>query len=354
MTLQANIPLSPFTTIGLGGRARFFATCSEEADLREALLHAKEKRLRVHVLGGGSNTIFAGEEFDGLILQIATRGVRYTERDADVLVSAAAGEPWDPLVLSCIERGLGGLECLSGIPGLVGATPMQNVGAYGQEVAETILSVEALDRASFRAVTFPGAECRFGYRTSRFKQEDAERYIITAVTFRLTPGARPSLRYPELQHSVEQSVDLEALEGGRPALGAVRDAVLRLRRGKSMVIDPADPESRSVGSFFTNPVVPPKIFESLEKRWKAGGGMNPVPHFPAGSLVKIPAAWLVEHAGFPKGLRVGNVGISRRHALALVNRGGTSAELLALAEAIESAVRQRFGIGLVREPVIVR
>jgi UDP-N-acetylmuramate dehydrogenase len=258
VTFQANIPLSPFTTIGLGGKARFFVTCSSEADLREALMHAREKRLRVHVLGGGSNTIFAGEEFDGLILQVASRGVRYEERSSNVLVSAAAGEPWDPLVQSCIRRGLGGLECLSGIPGLVGATPIQNVGAYGQEVAETILSVEALDRTSLRTVTFPGAECRFGYRTSRFKQEDAEQYIITAVTFRLTPGARPTLRYPELQRSVHQSVDLSALGGGggKEALGAVRDAVLRLRRGKSMVIDPADPESRSVGSFFTNPVVP--------------------------------------------------------------------------------------------------
>ncbi len=354
MRLQANIPLSPFTTIGLGGKARFFTACSTEADFQEALSHAKEKHLRVHVLGGGSNTIFAGEEFDGLILQIANRGVHYTERDTDMLVEAAAGEQWDPFVRSCVERGLGGLECLSGIPGLVGATPMQNVGAYGQEVSETIVSVEALDRASFRTVTFPGTECRFGYRTSRFKQEDAERYIITAVTFRLTPGARPSLRYLELQRLVEQSVNLKTLEGGRAALGVVRDAVLRLRRGKSMVIDPADPESRSVGSFFTNPVVPLEIFEALEKRWKAGGGADPVPHFPAGSLVKIPAAWLVEHAGFPKGFHAGNVGVSRHHALALVNRGGTSAELLALAEAIENAVRQCFGIGLVREPVIVR
>lgn len=354
MTLQANIPLAPFTTIGLGGKARFFTVCSTEADLREALSHAREKRLRVHVLGGGSNTIFAGEEFDGLILHVTNRGVRYTEMGSDVLVSAAAGEQWDSFVRSCVERGLGGLECLSGIPGLVGATPMQNVGAYGQEVSETIVSVEVMDRVSFRTVTFQGAECRFGYRTSRFKQEDAGRYIIVAVTFRLTPGARPSLRYLELQHMVEQSVNPETLGGGRPALGAVRDAVLRLRRGKSMVIDPADPESRSVGSFFTNPVVPPQIFEALEKRWKAGGGTDPVPQFPVGSLVKIPAAWLVEHAGFPKGFRAGNVGVSRHHALALVNRGGTSAELLALAEAIENAVRRCFGIDLVREPVIVR
>ncbi len=354
MTLQANISLAPLTTIGLGGSAKFFAACPTEADLREALLHAREKRLRVHVLGGGSNTIFAGEEFDGLVLQVANRGVRHTERGTDVLVRAAAGEPWDPFVRSCIERGLGGLECLSGIPGLVGATPMQNVGAYGQEVSETILSVEALDRASLRTLTFAGAECRFGYRTSRFKREDAERYIITAVTFRLAPGARPSVRYPELQRSVRQSVDLDALEGGRQALGAVRDVVLRLRRGKSMVVDPADPESRSVGSFFTNPVVPPEIFESLENRWKAGGGTDPVPHFPAGPLVKIPAAWLVEHAGFPKGFRAGNVGVSCNHALALVNRGGTSGELLALAESSEETVRARFGIGLVREPVIVR
>ncbi len=354
MTLQTDIPLAPFTTIGLGGRARFFASCPTETDLREALKHGRDRGLPVHVLGGGSNTIFDDEGFAGLVLQVSNRGIHVTEQGTDVLVRAAAGEPWDPFVHFCIERGLGGLECLSGIPGSVGATPLQNVGAYGQEVAETILTVEAMDRISQRPQEFSCAECGFGYRTSRFKEEERDRYLITSVTFRLTPRARPSLRYPELQRSVQRSVDLDALGNGRPALTAVRNAVLGLRRSKSMVIDPADPDSRSVGSFFTNPVLTRDSFRTLEERWKTGGRTDAVPHFPAGSSVKVPAAWLVEQAGFPKGFRKGNVGISKNHALALVNRGGTSAELLTLAAEIENAVSARFGVRLVREPVIVQ
>ena len=350
---QTDILLSPFTTIGLGGAARLFATCTSEADLREALTDARREQVRVHILGGGSNTIFPDGGFPGLVIHTAMTGVEFTERGAQLLVRAAAGEPWDRFVEACVNRGLGGLECLSGIPGLVGATPIQNVGAYGQEVADTILSVEALDRSTLAPVSIPGQECRFGYRTSRFRQEDAGRYVITAVTFSLTPNAPPSLRYAELRRAVEQSVDLRTLEGGRPALTAVRAAVLALRRGKSMVVDPADPESRSVGSFFTNPIVSPDIFTALDQQWRETGNAGVIPHFPAGASVKIPAAWLVEQSGFTKGYARGGVGVSRRHALALVNRGGTTAELLALAGEIERAVHSRFGIQLEREPVIV-
>jgi UDP-N-acetylmuramate dehydrogenase len=354
VTIETNIPLARFTTIGLGGAASFFVTCSSDADLRDALAHAHRERMRVHILGGGSNTIFADGGFPGLVIHASMTGLEFTERGAHVLVRAAAGEKWDPLVEACVSRGLGGLECLSGIPGLVGATPMQNVGAYGQEVADTILSVEALDRTTVTPVTIPGPQCGFGYRTSRFRREHADRYAITAVTFSLLPGATPSLRYPELRREVEQSVDLSALKSGQPALSAVRTAVLALRRSKSMVVDPADPESRSVGSFFTNPVVPPETFLVLEEGWKKSGSPGPVPHFPAGASVKIPAAWLVEHAGFPKGFSRGGVGVSRHHALALVNRGGTTADLLALANEIERAVHSRFGIRLEREPVILQ
>jgi UDP-N-acetylmuramate dehydrogenase len=352
LTIQANIPLAAFTTIGLGGTARFFAACNSDADLREALSHARREHLRVHILGGGSNTIFADEGFSGLVLSMAMTGVEFTDRGTHVLVRAAAGEPWDRIVEASIDRGLSGLECLSGIPGLVGATPMQNVGAYGQEVADTILSVEAVDRSSLHSVTFSKAECRFGYRTSRFKQEDSDRFVITGVAFSLATHARPSLRYPELQRAVDRTVNFNTMESGRPALTAVRDAVLRLRRSKSMVVDPADPNTRSVGSFFTNPVVPPATFHAIEDRWKAGG--SPIPHFPAGSSVKIPAGWLVERAGYPKGFQKGRVGVSLHHALALVNHGGTTAELLTLAGEIEDAVYLRFGIRLEREPVIVQ
>jgi UDP-N-acetylmuramate dehydrogenase len=354
MTVQANIPLASFTTIGLGGAARFFAVCSDVSELRDALSYARNAHLRLHVLGGGSNTIFPDRGFDGLVLHAAMRGMRFQEEDEHVFLRASAGEPWDRTVETCTERGLGGLECLSGIPGLVGATPIQNVGAYGQEVADTVFSVEALNRTSQQKVSFSRKECRFGYRTSRFKQEDADRYVITAVTFSLTPHARPLIRYPELQRLLEDSIDLDTLERGRPALAAVRDGVLKLRRSKSMIIDPGDPNTRSVGSFFTNPVVSPEDFGTIEKRWRAGENADPIPHFPAGSSVKIPAGWLVEHSGFPKGFRKGNVGISVNHALALVNRGGTAAELLALAAEIEDAVRSRFGIRLEREPVIVQ
>lgn len=354
MIVQTNIPLAPFTTIGLGGSARYFVSCSNVADLRDALNYAGDAHLRLHVLGGGSNTIFADNGFEGIVLHIAIRGIQFQEEDKRVFVRTSAGEPWDRTVEACIERGLGGLECLSGIPGLVGATPIQNVGAYGQEVGDMIFSVEALDRASLQKMLFSRAECRFGYRTSRFKQEDAGRYAITAVTFSLTPHARPLIRYPELQKTVEGSVDLDALEPGRPALAAVRDAVLSLRRGKSMVIDPGDPNTRSVGSFFTNPVISPENFGAIEKRWRGEGNAGSIPHFPAGSSVKIPAGWLVEHSGFPRGFSKGNVGVSINHALALVNRGGTTAELLSLATEIEIAVRSRFGIPLEREPVIVQ
>jgi UDP-N-acetylmuramate dehydrogenase len=350
MTIQSNILLSPFTTIGLGGTARFFAACNSTTDLRDALAHAGREQLRVHILGGGSNTIFGDGEFRGLVIHTAMTGVEFVEKGGQVLVCAAAGEPWDLFVQTCIDRGLGGLECLSGIPGLVGATPMQNVGAYGQEVANTILTVEAVDRTSLQPVTFAGSECRFGYRTSRFKQDDAGRYVITAVTFSLAPSARPSIRYPELQRAVQQTVTIDTLESGKPSLTALRHAVLTLRRGKSMVIDPADPNTRSVGSFFTNPVVSRGTFEEIANRWKG----DSIPHFPAGASVKIPAGWLVERAGFPKGYRKGRAGVSAHHALALVNLGGTTAELLALAGEIEHAVHLRFGIQLEREPVIVQ
>ena len=226
MTIQTNISLTPFTTIGLGGPARFFAACSSEADLREALSHAHREQLRVHILGGGSNTVFADEGFSGLVLYMTITGVEFTDRGTNVLARAAAGEPWDRIVEASVDRGLGGLECLSGIPGFVGATPMQNVGAYGQEVADAILSVDAVDRTTLQPVTFSNVECRFGYRTSRFKQEDSERFVITAVTFSLAAHGGPSLRYPELQRAIDRTINLNTLGNGRPALTAVRDAVL--------------------------------------------------------------------------------------------------------------------------------
>jgi UDP-N-acetylmuramate dehydrogenase len=281
------------------------------------------------------------------------RGLSFREEGGYVYVTAAAGESWDDFVRICVERGLAGLECLSGIPGSVGAAPIQNIGAYGQEVAETLHALTAFSRDSFQETRFAGADCRFGYRQSRFKGVDRGRYVITAVTFRLLPQGRPQVRYTELQRYLEERDDLAALGGGRPALEAVRAAVLALRRTKSMVVDPADPHSRSVGSFFLNPILSPDTVQQLEARWRQGGGREPLPRFSSLEGIKVPAAWLVERAGFTRGTRRGGVGVSAHHCLALVNYDGTTRELLALAREVQEAVQERFGVWLEMEPEVV-
>lgn len=353
LVIRQKVKLATYTTLGLGGPARKFALCQTENQIREALTFAQSHDLRVFVMGGGSNTIFSDRGYDGLVIKISIKGLTFDSSGNAVLARAGAGEEWDTFVQQCIARGLGGIECLSGIPGLVGATPIQNVGAYGQEVADTIVSVEGLDRFSQEPITLTAADCKFGYRMSRFKSDDASRIIITAVTFSLMPNAPAVIRYPELQQLIDQSVDLHALKSGVKALTTVRAVVLQLRRSKSMVIDPNDPHAKSVGSFFMNPVVTLADFDDVQSRWKAMGGTDEVPHFPAGRKVKIPAAWLVEKSGFPKGFRHGGAGVSANHSLALVNYGCTTQELLALASMIEAGVREKFGIQLRREPVLV-
>lgn len=366
--LQTGVPLAPRTTIGLGGRARYFAACRTVGQVRAALRYARERGWPLQILGGGSNIVFADAGYAGLVLKVDIAGITFEEqgpkahqpspgdsdrRPGQVDVTAGAGEAWDALVRWSIERDLAGLECLSGIPGSVGATPVQNVGAYGQEVSDTLVSLRAVDQASLEVVSFSGEECRFAYRRSRFKREDRGRYVITEVTLRLERFGRPTLRYPELARYVEAQVGLDSLEAGRPALEAVRAAVLALRRSKSMLADPDDPDARSVGSFFLNPVLSPAGFRELEARWREAGGQGEVPTFPAAGGIKVPAAWLVERAGFPKGYRRGGVGVSDKHALALVNRGGTTGELLALAGEIQERVYERFGARLEVEPVVV-
>lgn len=353
LTIQRNIPLAPLTTLGLGGPAAEFAACTTIDDLRQAVRSTVVRMAPLHILGGGSNTIVPDEGTTGLVVHIALRGVKFTDDGDGVLVDAAAGEPWDELVLRCINEGLGGLECLSGIPGLVGATPIQNVGAYGQEVSQTIVHVDVLDRSTLEERTFAGGECGFRYRQSRFKSDDAGRFILTSVTFRLRKQARPEIRYPELGRYLQEIGETVSLPAGKPALDVVRNAVLTLRKRKSMVIDPADPNTRSVGSFFVNPVLHPAELEEAKRRWTGSGGDVPLPTFPSDEGLKIPAGWLVEHAGFPKGYRKGGAGISANHALALVNYGGTTRELLELAEEIQAVVFGRFGIRLEREPVVL-
>jgi UDP-N-acetylmuramate dehydrogenase len=257
-----------------------------------------------------------------------------------VLLTAAAGEDWDKFVGYCVDRDLAGIECLSGIPGFVGGTPVQNVGAYGQEVSETIVAVRCCDRSTGRIIELQNGDCGFAYRSSIFNSTHRNSYIVLAVTFRLVKGGGPKIVYKDLA---------EHLAGEAPSLCGTRAAVLAIRRAKSMVIDPGDPNSKSAGSFFKNPIVAVDILESIASAY------GPVPHFPASDgSVKIPAAWLIERAGFHKGYVLGNAGISTNHSLAIINRGGASAaEIMTLKDRIAGAVRARFGIELKPEPVFV-
>ena len=350
LSLKENVPLAPFTTFGVGGPARYFSEVSTSAVMATGLTWARTKGLPVFVLGGGSNVIIADQGFAGLVLRNAIDGVETSEEDGRVTVAAGAGEDWDGLVARCIEREWAGFECLSGIPGSVGATPIQNVGAYGQDVAETIVSVGAIDVQTGMRVEFTNAECGFEYRTSRFKTRDRNRFVITRVTYRLAKNAKPKVRYMELQ------LRLTGAGIKTPGLLDVREAVLAIRRSKAMVIDPADTDSRSVGSFFVNPVVTQEEFEKIQSH-AARHGVNAenIPTFPAGGgRVKLAAAWLIEQSGFERGYRYGNVGISRKHSLAIVNRGGGLArEVLELAGRIKFRVRETFAVTLVPEPLFV-
>jgi UDP-N-acetylmuramate dehydrogenase len=346
LPIREHVPLAPFTTLGLGGPARYFVECGDEGSLRAALAYGAERRVPVYILGGGSNVVFLDAGFPGLVIRITIGGIEFRNTPSPE-VSAGAGVDWDEVVRGTVERGWTGIECLSGIPGTVGGTPIQNVGAYGQEIAETLREVVCLDRHTLERRSFTAAECGFGYRDSRFKRDDRGRWVVLEVTLRLARDRVPALRYPELRDAVARA-DVSGEGSTADRLRLIRNTVLALRRGKSMVLDPADPNTRSVGSFFMNPVLTRDAYAALQRRSE-----GPIPTFPAGAGVKVPAAWLVEHAGFPKGYRDGGVGVSSRHALALVNFGGTSAQLLALAERIVQAVEQRFGVRLVLEPEVV-
>ena len=338
-----SVPLAPRCTLGVGGPARFFVEVAEEAAVLAALRWAQQHGLALHVLGGGSNIVVSDAGVDGLVVKVALRGVSSREVEGGVEVTAAAGEPWDALVTHAVDRGWAGLECLSGIPGLTGATPIQNVGAYGQEVAQTVTAVRALDRRSGETVTLAREGCGFGYRTSRFKSGEPDRFIVLSVTYRLIPGGAPSLRYADLER------DLERRGVARPSLADVRASVLAIRRSKSMVLDPDDPNRRSCGSFFLNPIVDEATFERVKRAaddpsmpgWGEGDGR-----------VKLSAAWLIERAGFRRGEGRGPVGVSTRHSLAIVCREGASAaDVAAFAREIRAGVEARFGLCLVPEPV---
>jgi UDP-N-acetylmuramate dehydrogenase len=365
------VQLSGCTTLGLGGPAASFAEPGTDAELIAGVRSADQRGDPLLVLGGGSNLVVSDDGFAGTVLHVASRGVALAGTGGAVTVTAAAGENWDSLTAMCAAEGLAGLECLAGIPGLVGATPIQNVGAYGQEVAETISAVRCYDRASGEVVTLTAAQCGFGYRTSMFKQRagwpppaplragahpqtagPTGRYVVLGVSFTLArdPLSGP-VGYAELART------LGVATGGRVPLADARGAVLGLRRGKGMVLDAADSDTRSAGSFFTNPVLSPAQLGAVEgvAADRFGPG-TAVPRFPApGGAVKVPAAWLIERSGFTKGYpRGGTVQISSKHTLALVNRGdGSTKDLLALATEIRDGVRSVFGVELVPEPVLV-
>jgi UDP-N-acetylmuramate dehydrogenase len=343
-----DVSLAPRTTLALGGDARFFVRAEDERRVAEALQWAKRRGVPVGILGGGSNLVVRDEGFDGLVVEMAQRGLDEERDGGTVRVTAAAGEDWDAFVERCVAAGWQGLECLSGIPGRVGASPIQNVGAYGQEVAETICAVRVLDRERLKLRTLAPAECGFAYRDSFFKRHP-DRYVVLAVTFALRPGGAPAIRYAELARALE---DQEA-----PSLSTVRETVIALRRRKSMVLDVADENHRSAGSFFTNPIVEAAQAERVVAIAVAEGlveSADRVPRWPVGEdRVKLAAGWLVERAGMAKGTRHGQVGISSAHALALVHHGGgTTAELLELAGRVKAAVQARFGVTLTMEPTL--
>ncbi|GAB3660597.1 UDP-N-acetylmuramate dehydrogenase [Nocardioides korecus] len=330
--------LADLTTLRLGGPARELVEAHDEASLVEAVRSADAVGTPVLVVGGGSNLVVSDEGFDGRVVVVRSRGVsEQTDTCGGAFVEVAAGEPWDALVATAVERGWVGLEALSGIPGTTGATPVQNVGAYGQEVSQTIARVRTWDRREAAVRSYAAADCGFAYRTSRFKA-DPERHVVLSVTFQLGLGDLGApVQYAELARALGVEV------GDRAPAAAVREAVLGLRRGKAMVLDAADHDTWSTGSFFTNPVVPLEQVPDGAPAWPQGDG-----------LAKTSAAWLIDHAGFAKGHGDERVRLSSRHTLALTNRGGaTTADLLRLAREVRDGVRREFGIELVNEPVLV-
>jgi UDP-N-acetylmuramate dehydrogenase len=345
MTPQADVALAPFCTMGVGGPARWLVSARSESEIVQALAWAGERNVSVTVLGGGSNVLIADEGIAGLVIHVDVRGVDPKTSNGRVSYAVGAGEPWDPVVAESVAADCAGLECLSGIPGSAGGTPVQNVGAYGQDVSETIARVRVIDRQTIRTLYLSNAECAFGYRSSRFKREDLNRYIVTWVEFGLAANGRPKVAYADIISF------LQSAGNNTPTLLDVREAVLTIRRRKGMVIEPGNAANQSCGSFFVNPVVTVADLQRVRDL----SGVPDVPHYVVdAATVKIPAAWLIERAGFPKGTVRGAVGISPFQAQAIINRGRARAkDVLMLASEVKRGVWNMFGISIVPEPVFV-
>jgi len=345
MRIQENVSLAPLTTLGVGGPARFLVEATSSEEVREALEYAKSRGLALFVLGGGSNLVVADSGWPGLVLKNSILGINHRHGHGVAYWDVGAGEDWDGFVAMAVQHHSSGVECLSGIPGTVGGTPVQNVGAYGQEVAETIVEVVALNVLSGEEEEFEKEDCGFAYRTSIFNTTARGKYVILRVSYALVHGGEPRLAYADLQKYFANRP--------KPSLGDVRAAVREIRASKAMLITPGDEDEQSAGSFFKNPILSSEEFEALKARSRARG--LDIPNYPALAFQrKVSAAWLVEQSGFLKGYRRGRVGISRKHALAIVNLGGaTAAEVMALKNEIQQKVEQQWAIRLEPEPVMV-
>lgn len=338
--LVVNQPLAPLTTLGVGGVAEYYFLAETADDVVSACGWAKQRQLPIWILSGGSNLVVSDAGVPGLIIDIQLRGMSIERQGPIVFVKAAAGENWDDLVAQVVKRGHHGLEGLSGIPGRVGATPIQNVGAYGQDVAQSLVCLEAYDRLEHAVVAITNEQCQFDYRTSRFRAKDRDRFIILSVSFRLVLDGAPRASHAELK----QRLDIE-----NATAQEMRDAVLALRRSKSMLFDREDPWSRSCGSFFLNPIVPAIVAERIQLQTAP----LQAPLYPlAGGMTKIAAAWLIERAGFSRGHSEGTVGLSQKHSLAIVAHGqSTARDVCRFARRIQTAVMDRFNVELLPEPV---
>lgn len=344
--IQEKVSLADFSTFKIGGKARYFIQAETEKDIIDAIEFAEQKQLSLFILGGGSNVLISDDGFDGLVLRTANKGIEASdERDGIVYVTAQAGEDWDNFVEFCVKNDFQGVECLSGIPGFVGGTPVQNVGAYGQEVSETIYSVRVLDRKLGRIKSLNNNDCKFSYRKSVFNTIEKNRYVVLAVTYALQVGGQPRITYADLKKRfADEKITLEE----------VRRAVCEIRASKAMLVRQGGADAQSAGSFFKNPVVSVENFAEIEKLAKKLD-LEAIPQFKVDERnVKIPAAWLIEKSGFYKGYTKGNAGLSTKHTLALTNRGNaTAAEILALKNEIQSKVKEIFGIELKVEPEII-